>query len=156
MYPHERSLVKQLSDKPLVIIGVNSDSDLEEIRETVKEKNITWRSFWNGPEGTGGPISRRWNVTGWPTIYVIDAKGVIRYKDARGDELDEAITTLLAEMGHEVVLKHEEIDEEAEASDGAEDADSDADSEDGDADSDDGDDEGDGDGQRLSTFAQED
>lgn len=156
MYPHERSLVKQLSDKPFVIIGVNSDSDLEEIRETVKEKNITWRSFWNGPEGTGGPISRRWNVTGWPTIYVIDAKGVIRYKDARGDELDEAITTLLAEMGHEVVLKHEEIDEEAEASDGAEDADSDADSEDGDADSDDGDDEGDGDGQRLSTFAQED
>ena len=37
MYPHERSLVKQLADKPFALIGVNSDSDLEKIRETVKE-----------------------------------------------------------------------------------------------------------------------
>ena len=84
MYPHERSLVKQLANQPFALIGVNSDSDLDEIREIVKEKNITWRSFWNGPEGTRGPISEDWNVSGWPTIYVLDGEGVIRYKNVRG------------------------------------------------------------------------
>ena len=108
MYPHERSLVKQLADKPFALIGVNSDSELDEIRSIVKEKNITWRSFWNGPEGTSGPISTQWNVSGWPTIYVMDAEGKIRYKNVRGAKMDEAITTLLAEMGHEVEIVHED------------------------------------------------
>ena len=27
MYPHERSLVKTLADKPFALIGVNSDAD---------------------------------------------------------------------------------------------------------------------------------
>jgi len=106
MYPHERSLVEQLADKPFALIGVNSDQDLEKLREVVKEKNITWRSFWNGPQGTGGPISTEWGVSGWPTIYVLDAEGKIRYKNVRGPKMDEAITTLLAEMGHKVELSH--------------------------------------------------
>ena len=116
MYPHERSLVKKLADYPFALIGVNSDSDLDQIRETVKEKNITWRSFWNGPEGTGGPISKAWNVRGWPTIYVLDEEGVIRYKNVRGAQMDEALMELLAEMGHEVDLTdHSEDDAEEEA-----------------------------------------
>ena len=97
MYPHERSLVEQHKDAPFVIVGINSDPDLDMIRKAVKEENISWRSFWNGLEGTQGPISTRWNVQGWPTIYVIDAEGVIRYKQVRGEQLDSAIDTLLAE-----------------------------------------------------------
>ena len=114
MYPHERSLVKKLADKPFALIGVNSDSDLEEIRGIVKEKNITWRSFWNGEDGTRGPISKKWNVSAWPTIYVLDGEGKIRYKNVRGKKMDEALTELLAEMGHEVDLTDhsEETDED--------------------------------------------
>ena len=96
MYPHERSLVKKLSDKPFALIGVNSDPDLAEIRKIVKEKELTWRSFWNGPKGTQGPISAQWNVQGWPTIYVIDHEGVIRYKDVRDERLDAAIEELVS------------------------------------------------------------
>ncbi len=112
MFPHERSLVKQLADKPFALIGVNSDPDLEEIQKVVKEKNITWRSFWNGPDGTGGPISTKWGVQGWPTIYVLDADGVIRYKGVRGAKMDNAVTTLLAEMGHEVEITHDDEDKD--------------------------------------------
>ena len=108
MFPHERSLVKQLADKPFALIGVNSDGDLEQAQKDNVRKNITWRSFWNGEHGTAGPIATRWGVTNWPTIYVIDAKGVIRYKGVRNNELDDAITTLLAEAGHEVEITHEE------------------------------------------------
>lgn len=106
MYPHERSLVKQLSGKPFEIIGVNSDRDRKKIRETVKEKNLNWRSFWNGGS-TRGPISTRWQVGGWPTTYLIDAKGVIRYKNLRGAKLDAAIEKLLGEMNVKVKLEHE-------------------------------------------------
>ena len=98
MYPHERSLVKRLADKPFALIGVNSDDDLEALRPRLEKENITWRSFWNGPEGTGGPISTAWGVRSWPTIYVLDAQGVIRFKNLRGEALDTALDELLAEM----------------------------------------------------------
>ena len=98
MYPHERSLVEKLANKPFALVGVNSDKDREAIKETIAEKQITWRSFWNGG-GTGGPISRDWNVTGWPTVYLIDAKGVIRWKSVGVDEtkLDAELEKLLQE-----------------------------------------------------------
>ena len=95
MYPHERSLVERLKDEPFALIGVNSDGDPEALKKTLAEENITWRSFLDGPPG--GPIAQAWNVTGWPTIYVIDAEGVIRYKHVQGDALDKAIDELIAE-----------------------------------------------------------
>ncbi len=98
MYPHERSLVKRLAGEPFALIGVNSDKDLEALQDVLVEENITWRSFWNGPEGTSGPISTRWNVRGWPTIYILDHEGKIRFKGPRGEAMDKAVDQLLAEM----------------------------------------------------------
>src|SRR5262245_56189485 len=98
MYPHERSLVKRLAGKPFVLVGVNSDADRQQIQKTMEKEEITWRSFWNDG-GTGGRISTEWNVHGWPTIYLIDHEGVIRWKgygeeetkyDARVDALVQA------------------------------------------------------------------
>ena len=97
MYEHERSLVKRLKDKPFALIGVNSDRDRSTIKDVMKKESITWRSFWNGGS-TRGPISTEWGVRAWPTIYVLDAKGVIRYKNVRGKKMDEAVDTLLKEI----------------------------------------------------------
>ena len=97
MYPHERSLVKRLEGQPFALLGVNSDRDREALKKVMKKQGITWRSFWNGG-GTQGPISSAWNVRAWPTIYVLDHKGVIRYKNVRGERMDEAVDKLLAEM----------------------------------------------------------
>lgn len=97
MYPHERSLVKRLKDEPFALLGVNSDDSREKLKAARERENITWRSFWNGG-GTEGPIAARWGVTGWPTIYVLDHKGVIRFKDVRGEAMDEAVDELLKEM----------------------------------------------------------
>ncbi len=98
MYPHERSLVKRLDNEPFALIGVNSDDDKQVLAQRLKEENITWRSFWNGPEGTQGPIAAKWGVRGWPTIYILDAEGVIRFYNVRGEKMDEAVDSLLAEM----------------------------------------------------------
>ena len=37
-------------------------------------------------------------VSGWPTIYVIDAKGVIRYRDVRDEAMEKAVDTLVGEI----------------------------------------------------------
>ena len=96
MYGHERSLVKRLKDQPFALIGINSDKDREQLQEVLEKEKITWRSFWNGGS-TSGPISTAWKVTGWPTIYVLDTNGVIRYRDVRGEAMDRAVDELLEE-----------------------------------------------------------
>jgi len=97
MYAHERSLVKRLEKQPFALIGVNSDKDRDELKKVLQDQNLSWRSFWNGGS-TNGPISREWKVRGWPTIYVLDAEGVIRYRNVRGEAMDRAVDALLAEM----------------------------------------------------------
>jgi hypothetical protein len=97
MYPHERSLVKRLAGKPFALLGVNSDRDREALKEVMAKEEITWRSWWDGGS-TRGPIAGQFNVSSWPTIYVLDAKGVIRYKGVRGAAMDKAVDTLLAEI----------------------------------------------------------
>jgi peroxiredoxin len=97
MYPHERSLVKRLEGQPFALVGINSDSDREALKKTIEKEQLSWRHWWDGGS-TSGPIATRWNVHGWPTIYVIDAKGVIRYRDVREKELDEAVDELLKEL----------------------------------------------------------
>jgi hypothetical protein len=100
MYPHERSLVKRLEGKPFALLGINSDPDKEKLMQAMEKEQITWRSWWD--QTTSGPISTAWNVHGWPTIYVLDHKGVIRYKNVRGEAMDKAVDTLLQEMEDKV------------------------------------------------------
>lgn len=96
MYPHERSLVEKYGSKGFSIVGINSDSTAEIGREAKKKNGLNWRNFYDG--GTDGPISTRWNVNGWPTLYLLDSNGVIRHRDLRGDPLEEAIDALVEEM----------------------------------------------------------
>ncbi len=98
MYPHERSLVKRLQEqeKRFVFLGINSDEDRDELKKTLEKEQITWRNWWD--DGSpDGPIHTKWDITERPAIYVLDARGVIRFKDVKGDELDKAVDTLLAE-----------------------------------------------------------
>ena len=101
MYGHEQELTQNLSDQPFVLLGVNSDANKQTAIDAVRSENLSWRHFWNGPRGTRGPISKRWNVEGWPTVYLIDQHGVIRYKEVLGDDIDEGIETLMAELHQE-------------------------------------------------------
>jgi thiol-disulfide isomerase/thioredoxin len=93
LLPVERALQKKLIDKPFVILGVNSDTR-ERLRTVTDLKKVTWRSWWDGPEG---PIATKWNVDLVPTIYVLDRQGTIRFKYLKTDELEAAIEQLLAE-----------------------------------------------------------
>jgi len=66
------------------------------LRKILQEQGISWRQA--AQESTSGPIPARWNVRGWPTIYVIDASGKIRFKGLRDQRLEDAVVGLLDEL----------------------------------------------------------
>ena len=103
MWPHERSLVSKLADKPFAVIGVNiSEPNPAALRKVVEKHNLTWRSFSDPPTSEGrGAIAKKWNLAGTPTIYLLDHKGVIRHKwvgGARANLIDNAAEKLIQEV----------------------------------------------------------
>ncbi len=95
LIPHEREIVEKFQGRPFALIGVNGDPEKKDLKKVLTENKITWRSFWSGEKGPEGPIPEAWNVSGWPTMYVIDAKGIIRGKQLRGKKLEERIESLV-------------------------------------------------------------
>ncbi len=96
--PHERELVKRLEDKPFALVGVNGDETRDAAKTATDKEKMTWPSFFDGKNGRG-PVAVKWGVSSWPTIFVIDAHGIIRHADhLTMAELDKAIDAQLAEM----------------------------------------------------------
>ena len=95
MYPQERMLVANLKDKPFALLSVNTDKEVDTLKQSISSGEIIWRCWSDG--GTEGPITTRWGVVSFPSIFVLDKNGVIRFKDVRGDDLDRAVAALLAE-----------------------------------------------------------
>lgn len=96
MVPQERALVQRMKRRPFVLIGVNGDEDRAKARTVSAKEGITWRSFWDG--GPHGPISVQWGVSAWPTVYLVDANGIIRNENLRGEALDRAVEALVTEV----------------------------------------------------------
>jgi thiol-disulfide isomerase/thioredoxin len=96
----EKALVERLKGRPFALVGVNAESDPVRAKQVIEEQAISWPSFDDG-DPTRGPIARRWNVRGWPTIYLLDAKGVIRLNKLPHHDLkllDEKVDELLKEL----------------------------------------------------------
>ena len=98
-YPYQRFMLDLYKDDPVTLLGVNSDEDIETLRDAKETEGLTYRTWWDGhgEKNTEGPIATAWNVSGWPTIYVLDEEGVIRSVNKRRAEVVTAINTLLDE-----------------------------------------------------------
>ncbi len=99
LVPHEKALVKSLEHKPFVLLGVSADNTLEDLKSAEQEHRLNWRSWWDGDHS----IQRRWGVEGLPTLFVIDHKGVVRYRfegvgPTTEEDLDAAIKDLLRKV----------------------------------------------------------
>src|SRR5262245_62060526 len=97
-WPHERSLVKNLANKPFALIGVHlnyDNDDANKVKQVMVKQQLNWRSFVDR-----GEIADKWKPAGTPSFYIIDAKGVIRYKWAGppGEKtMDAALEKLIQE-----------------------------------------------------------
>jgi hypothetical protein len=97
MFPHERSLVERYQNRPFVVLGVNLDVDPSVQRRCEERDQLNWRSWHDGP---GSPIATAWQVAMLPTVYLIDHKGMIRFRSAGAPdegELDRKVEMLVKE-----------------------------------------------------------
>ena len=98
--PEERDLAAHYKDKPFTLLGVDCRDTPEAGRKVVETNGITWPNFHdNDPDGHGeGPIVASYHVGHYPSMFVIDAQGIIRHRDAgMGQSLIELLDPLIAE-----------------------------------------------------------
>ncbi len=96
MIPHLQEMTERFQDKPFVLISLSCDQKKEVVSLFVRAMKMTWVHWWNG--GTTGAAMDKYRIRYVPTIFVLDAKGVIRYKHLRGMALEKAVEELLQEM----------------------------------------------------------
>ena len=95
MIRHEREMVGCLKDKPFELVSISIDRDKETLTKFLSTNPMPWTSWWNGHDRG---ILADWNITHFPTNYVLDAQGIIRFKDLFGKKLEEAVNELLYEL----------------------------------------------------------
>ena len=92
-WPHERSLVTKLKDKPFALIGVNSwPHKPGELKKAMTTHKITWRTF----DGSDA-INRQWSSPATPSFCIIDRKGTIRQKWV-GKPSEKSVDTALDKL----------------------------------------------------------
>lgn len=101
MIPSLRGWHEKYTDQGLVIIGnhypeFDHEKDLENLKAAVQKLNIEYAVAQDN-EGT---TWRAYDSHYWPTLYLIDKRGHIRYRhigEGRYDEIEAAIRALLDE-----------------------------------------------------------
>jgi peroxiredoxin len=90
-----RRLVGQMKGKPFALLGIYTDRDGEEAKAVAEEQGMNWPSFQDGRDG---PICNDYHINAFPTIFVLDRKGVIRYRGLyHCDQVAVAVEKLLKE-----------------------------------------------------------
>ena len=98
-YPYHRLLLELYKDRPFALLGVSSDTDQETAKKAKAERGLSYRMWWDGDatKKTEGPIASAWGIGGWPTVYVIDRRGTIRFVNLRQEDLLKGVKQLMLE-----------------------------------------------------------
>ena len=94
MIPHEREMVARLKGQPFALVSISADAQKKTLADFLAREPMPWNHWWNGAEGK---LIETLSIQYFPTIFVIDAQGIIRFKGVRGEELEKAVNTLLEE-----------------------------------------------------------
>jgi hypothetical protein len=87
--------VKRHQDDDFALLGINTGDAEKLFRESRESLGVTWPCTW---QGTGAnPIANLYQVSGYPTIVVLDREGVIRKWGVRGEGIEAVVAELLAE-----------------------------------------------------------
>jgi len=105
LYAHHQAVVQFYHPDAFVMLEV-SLAPLPQTRTAVDLQKITWPCIADGP---GGPISTRWNIREVPRNFVLDASGIIRYRNLYGDDLIQAIEVLLREINPQRAARQAEF-----------------------------------------------
>jgi thiol-disulfide isomerase/thioredoxin len=94
--PHEREMAEKYKGRPFALLGVDCSEEKSAGLKAILDNQMTWPNWHDGADGNG-PIVSRYHIRGYPTVFVLDAQGAIRHKQALGEALDRAVEDLLKE-----------------------------------------------------------
>ena len=99
--PQMKQLVDDFAGQDVAIMGINSDRDDSDAQFVIDKLGLNYPTLRNGEDRKEG-INTKYLIHGWPTLVVIDAKGVVRhfhsgYSPTLRRDLSEKIRELLAE-----------------------------------------------------------
>jgi thiol-disulfide isomerase/thioredoxin len=94
--PQIKALADEFRDQPVAIVGMNTDQEDKDARFVMDKLQLNYPTF----HGTG--IPEKYGVRGFPTLIVIDQKGVVRvrhvgYSKTLREEISQKISGLLSE-----------------------------------------------------------
>lgn len=94
--PNVKKVYSDYNGKGFDIIGISMDQSREQFETYISEQDIKWRQVFDG-KGWMAELGQKYAVSSIPATFLIDRNGVIRYKDLRGDALEDAVKELVAE-----------------------------------------------------------
>jgi thiol-disulfide isomerase/thioredoxin len=98
--PQIKKLAADFDGRKVAVLGINNDDNLDDARFVVEVVGLNYPTLRNGAGDDA--ISRKYKINGWPTLVLIDPKGIVRhihfgYSATLRQDLSEKIKELLAE-----------------------------------------------------------
>jgi thiol-disulfide isomerase/thioredoxin len=70
--PKLTEVARKYADRPIVVLGMNVDRDTNEARSAVEKMRPGYPSLLAGKD-----LAKKYNVTGYPTLFIVDKKGKV-------------------------------------------------------------------------------
>lgn len=95
MIPHERELVKSMEKKLFELVSVSIDDEKATLQEFLAKEEMPWTHWWDS--GANNPTAKKYRIRAFPTMFLIDHKGIIRNKWV-GSPGNEVMDKTIAEL----------------------------------------------------------
>ncbi|WIO75600.1 TlpA disulfide reductase family protein [Porticoccaceae bacterium LTM1] len=91
--PHHRQLVEELSGQPFLLITISVDTELQDVSEFLADHDMPFINTYIGPDSD---LLSTWNVSSYPTVFLIDQSGkIVMRHQGNTEELKREINQLL-------------------------------------------------------------
>jgi peroxiredoxin len=94
--PRLKAMFAEFRDRGLVIVGISLDTDRKLLADYLREAAPAW-SMACSFKGWDDDTARLYRISATPSTWLIDRRGMLRFFNLRGEELERAVAELLRE-----------------------------------------------------------
>ena len=94
--PNLKKAYAKLHERGFEIIGISGDVHKKELEAVLKKQGMTWLQYFNN-QGGESELMKRFGISAYPTMWLVDKKGMVVDFEAKGKDLSVKIEKLLAQ-----------------------------------------------------------
>jgi thiol-disulfide isomerase/thioredoxin len=95
--PRLKAAYDKFHEKGFEVIGISFDQERTALETVVRDQKIPWPQYFDGA-GRDNKIGSQFGIEHYPSMWLVDKKGVVQYISA-GRDTEEKISALLADTG---------------------------------------------------------